>query len=175
MNFETNRLILRPITEADVQDFFELDSNPKVHLFLGNQPVKGIEESQAAVANIMQQYKTYGLGRLAVIERTTNNFIGWSGIKYETSFRKEFNYYDLGYRFKEQFWGKGYATEAALASLNYGFKKLKLNKICAAAHINHTASNSILNTIGMQASGTFKDENELCNWYILQNPYLKTT
>jgi len=169
---ETKRLILRRITIADTSDFFELDSNPNVHLFLENKPVKTIEESKAMIADILQQYKTNGLGRLAMIEKTTNEFIGWAGLKLEENLRQEFDYYDLGYRLKEQFWGKGYATEAAFASLNYGFKDLKLSEIGAAADVEHIASNTILTKIGMQPSGTFECKGDLCNWYIFKNPYL---
>jgi len=171
-NITTKRLILRPITEADLQSFFELDSNPKVHVFLGNKPVKTIKESEAIITNILEQYKTYGLGRLAVIEKSTNEFIGWAGIKYERHLRKEFNYYDLGYRLKEQFWGKGMATEAALASLNYGFKDLRLKEIAAAADVNHMASNTILKNIGMSVSGSFVYNNARHNWYNLKNPFI---
>ncbi|MFK7831717.1 MAG: GNAT family N-acetyltransferase [Winogradskyella sp.] len=172
MNFkpiETNRLILRPVEETDLHDFFELDSNPKVHVYLGNKPVTSLEESQLMIDAILEQYETNGLGRLAVIEKSTTAFIGWAGIKFEQNLRKEFSYYDLGYRLKEQFWGKGYATEAALASLDYGFTDLKLEEIGAAAAIDHVASNTILKHIGMQASGTFTYEGDLCNWYTLKN------
>ncbi len=169
---ETKRLILRPVIEADAQDFFELDSNPEVHRFLGNNPVTTIDESESMIAAILEQYEKFDLGRLAVILKDTNEFIGWSGLKYEQNLRKEFNYYDLGYRFKQQYWGKGYATETALASLHYGFKDLKLQEINAAAGIDHIASNTILKKIGMQPSGTFKYEADLCNWYSIQNPYL---
>jgi ribosomal-protein-alanine N-acetyltransferase len=169
---ETKRLILRPVTEADAQDFFELDSNPEVHRFLGNKPVKTIAESESMITAILEQYKKFNLGRLAVILKDTNEFIGWSGLKYEQNLRKEFNYYDLGYRFKQQYWGKSYATETALASLCYGFKDLKLQEINAAADIDHIASNTILKKIGMQPSGTFEYEDDLCNWYSIQNPCL---
>lgn len=169
---ETKRLILRPITKNDIHDFFELDANPKVHQFLGNKPVKTIKESETMIDSILKQYKTNGLGRLAIIEKTTKEFIGWAGLKYEENLRKEFKYYDLGYRLKEQFWGKGYATEAAIASLNYGFKDLKLKEIGAAADVNHIASNTILKKIGLKPAGTFTYEDELCNWYFLKNPNL---
>lgn len=171
MNFkpiETKRLILRPITEADTQDFFEMDSNPKVHRFLGNKPVKTLKESEHIIHNILRQYKTNGIGRLALIEKSTNMFIGWSGLKYEENLRKEFNYYDLGYRLKEEFWGKGYATEAAIASLKYGFNNLKLKEICAAADFHNVASNTILKKVGMKPSGWFKYEGALCNWYTIK-------
>ncbi len=174
MNFnqiETKRLILRPVIEADIQDFFELDSNPDVHRFLGSKPVKTMAESEAMIATILDQYKKFDIGRLAVILKDTNEFIGWSGLKYEQNLRKEFNYYDLGYRFKQQYWGKGYATETAFASLDYGFNDLKLQEINAAAAINHIASNIILKKIGMQPSGTFEYDDDLCNWYVIPNKH----
>lgn len=171
MNYfiETDRLVLRPITVKDAEDFFEMDSNSNVHLYLGNNPVTSIEQSIAMIKDIMEQYKTFGIGRLAITKKDTDQFIGWSGLKYECTVRKEFNYYDIGYRLKEQFWGHGYATEAAQASLDFGFKKLKLNEICAAAEVNHKASNHILQKIGMHFSDTFKYEDKDCNWYIKKN------
>jgi RimJ/RimL family protein N-acetyltransferase len=172
LKIDTPRLILRPVTIEDIDDFFELDSNPNVHKFLGNQPVKTKEQSKEMIESILKQYAEFGLGRLAIVKKDTGEFIGWSGIKYEQNVRKEFNYYDLGYRLKEKFWGKGYATEAALASLDYGFYNLKLKEICAAAETNHIASNTILKKIGMQPSGTFEFDEELCNWYRLRNPNL---
>ncbi|MAX70003.1 MAG: GNAT family N-acetyltransferase [Flavobacteriaceae bacterium] len=165
---ETKRLILRPVTLSDTQDFFELDSNPKVHLYLGNNPVKHINESVLMVRNILDQYKSNGIGRLAIIKKDTDEFIGWSGLKYEQQLREDFSYYDLGYRLKEQFWGNGYASEAALASLEYGFKKLKLKEICAAALVENLASNFILNKIGMTPSGQFTYKDSLCNWYVIK-------
>lgn len=172
MNIKTKRLILRPITEADAKDFFELDSNPNVHKYLGNNPVRSIEQSKAMIKDILEQYKTYNIGRLAIILKDTKEFIGWSGLKYEQNLRKEFNYYDVGYRLKEQYWGNGYATEAALASLDYGFKDLKLKEIGAAAELDHIASNTILKKIGMLHTGTFTYSGDLINWYTIKNPEL---
>lgn len=172
LKLETNRLYLRPINEEDDQNFFEMDSNPKVHIFLGNNPVTSIEQSREKIKGVLQQYKDYGVGRLAMIKKDTGEFVGWSGLKFERELRKEFDYYDLGYRLNEKFWGKGFATEAAKASLEYGFKDLKLKEICAAADVNHTVSNKILKNIGLNPSGTFSYLGDLCNWYTLQNPNL---
>ncbi|APY09286.1 GNAT family N-acetyltransferase [Winogradskyella sp. J14-2] len=172
IKIESERLYLRPINEDDDQDFFELDSNPRVHEFLGNNPVTSIEESRAYIKSILQQYKDYGVGRLAMIKKDTGEFIGWCGLKFEREVRKGFDYYDLGYRLKERFWGHGYATEAAIASLSYGFNDLNLKEICAAAYTRHKVSNIILKKIGLKPSGTFTYDNELCNWYTLKNPDL---
>ena len=168
LKLETKRLILRPVTMDDAQDFFELDSNPKVHKYLGNKPVKTIEQSKEWIQDILEQYEQFELGRLAVVKKDTNEFLGWSGLKFERQLRKEFNYYDLGYRFKEQHWGHGYATESALASLKYGFNDLNLEEIGAAADVNHEVSNYILQKVGLKPSGTFEFEGSLCNWYTLK-------
>jgi ribosomal-protein-alanine N-acetyltransferase len=79
------------------------------------------------------------------------------------------NYYDLGYRLIRKYWGDGFATESALASLTYGFETLKLNEIFAAAHIENIASNRILNKIGLKQEGTFTYDKELHNWYRLES------
>ena len=165
IKIETKRLYLRPLLETDAQAFFEMDSNPRVHRFLGNNPVKTIEESIKSIKGVIQQYEDFGIGRLAMVLKSSNVVIGWSGLKYEREIRKEFNYYDLGYRLKEDFWGEGYATEAAIASLDYGLNTLKLQEINACAHVDHIVSNKILKKIGMLPDGTFIFDGSLCNWY----------
>ncbi|RYG33649.1 MAG: N-acetyltransferase [Chitinophagaceae bacterium] len=72
---------------------------------------------------------------------------------------EEFNgrslFYDLGYRFLKKFWGRGYATETARASVGYGFINMKLNEICGMADIENSASNRVLQKMGMSRTGTF--------------------
>ena len=78
-SIETERLLLRELLPTDDAGMFELDSNPEVHIYLGNKPVKSIEESREAIANIRQQYLENGIGRWAVILKETGEFIGWFG------------------------------------------------------------------------------------------------
>lgn len=170
VHIETQRLLLRDVRKADVQGFFELDSDPEVHTYLGNNPVKHIEESEKTIQHILQHYVQNGLGRLAVIEKATGAFMGWSGLKYETVIRPESPYYDLGYRLKKAYWGQGVATEAAIASLEYGFQTLGLKEICAAASIRNIASNKVLQKVGLEWMETFEYEGEVCNWYRMANP-----
>jgi RimJ/RimL family protein N-acetyltransferase len=60
------------------------------------------------------------------------------------------NEIDLGYRFMQSEWGKGYATEAAAATLEYGFQILQIQSIIGRAHIHNMASISVLQKIGMK-------------------------
>jgi [ribosomal protein S5]-alanine N-acetyltransferase len=164
---ETDRLILREIVASDANDMFLLDSDPLVNKYLGNKPVKSLAESSAIIEFIRKQYQDNGIGRWAVILKQTNAFIGWSGLKLEDGIRED-NYYDLGYRFIPKYWEKGYATEAAIASLDYGFNTLKYNEICAAAEIDNIGSNKVIQKLGMSWIETFMFENDLHNWYELK-------
>lgn len=165
----TERLILRKLVPEDLDDMFLLDSNPEVVKYVGIQPLTKKEESAKMIENIINQYEKNGTGRLAVIEKSTNKFIGWSGIKLLTDEVNGFkNVYELGYRFLPEFWGKGYATESAKASLELGFNQMNADKIYAYADVENQTSNYILTKLGFENKGTFIDNGDLCNWYELE-------
>ncbi len=166
----TERLILRKLTEDDVDHIFLLDSNPEVMRYVGALPITQKEESAKMLENIISQYERNGTGRLAVIEKESNQFIGWSGIKLLTDEVNGFkNVYELGYRFLPEFWGKGFATESALASLDLGFNQLNADKIYAYADVGNESSNRILTKLGFEKKGTFLDNGDICNWFELKN------
>ena len=79
-HIETERLLLREFRTTDTADLFKLDSDPEVNRFLGNKPLKIVAEAEAVVAYIQQQYAENGIGRWAVIEKSTGDFVGWSGL-----------------------------------------------------------------------------------------------
>ena len=165
----TERLMLRKLTNEDVDNIFLLDSNPEVMKYVGVPPTTEKGESARMLENIINQYQNNGTGRLAVIEKETSQFIGWSGIKLLTDEVNGFkNVYELGYRFLPEFWGKGYATESALASLDLGFNQLNAEKIYAYADIDNQSSNHILTKLGFENKGTFLDKGDVCNWYELE-------
>ena len=144
--FQTPRLILRRFTLADAPLLVQLNSNPKVLKYL-NEPPLVTDEQALLILNtiILPQYKN-NLGRWALHLKTTNEFIGWCGLKYLI----ETDEIDLGYRLMQNFWNYGYAYEAAKHTLDYGFNQVHLNTIIGRAHIENMASLKILQKIGMQ-------------------------
>ncbi|QNL47872.1 GNAT family N-acetyltransferase [Olivibacter sp. SDN3] len=165
---ETNRLILREIVLQDIDGMFELDADPDVHKYLGNNPVKNKGEAEKNIDFIRQQYIENNIGRWAVIEKDSNNFIGWAGLKFvKEEINRHINYYDLGYRLIKKYWGKGYATEAAKASLAYGFDQLNLPEIIAIADCDNIGSNKILTKIGLKRIEEFSLKGVKHNWYRL--------
>lgn len=128
---------------------YELDSDPKVHSYLGNKPVTNKQEVVDIINFIRQQYTYNGIGRWAIIDKKTNSFMGWAGLKLITNeTNRHNNYYDLGYRLIKKYWGQGIATEAAIATLQYAFEKLNTNEVYAIADFKNIGSNKILTKIG---------------------------
>jgi len=167
---ETDRLILREILVSDAEVFFAMDNNPNVHRYLWNKPTQKIEETIEIIAFVRKQYLDNGIGRFAIISKETNEFVGWAGLKFNTEMvNNKTNFYDIGYRLDEKFWGKGYASEASFAWLKYAFETLKIKTIEAAAHSDNVASNRILQKIGMQMTEQYLEDGISWNWYQLEN------
>ena len=155
---ETERLVLRAFQESDLDAMFQLDSNPEVHRYLGNKPLKNKADALEKIRHVIDQYEKLGIGRFTCIEKSSGAIIGWSGLKFNTGEKEELNgfrnFIDIGYRFIPKYWKKGYGYESAVA---YG-----------VADINNIGSNKILKKIGLHFVNQFLYENECINWYELK-------
>ena len=169
---ETPRLLLRPLEISDVQAMFEMDKNPIVHKYLWQNPVKEIEEINKVIEMVQAQYKRNNIGRFATILKETGEFIGWTGIKFVDDHTENgnTNFYDYGYRLNEPFWGKGYATEATKAWLEYGFNEMNIETMHAYTHFQNEASNHILKKTGFEFMEEYTAEDGVqWNWWKLIN------
>lgn len=151
---ETPRLILRNMELTDAPFFFELNSDPEVTKYTGDGAFKTIQEAEDITHYVISQYTKYGYGRWLVIEKESGNSVGWCGLK----FLEETQEVDLGYRFMQKYWNKGYATEAAKPCIDYGFNVLKLDRIIGRAMKENAGSINVLKKTGM----TFFKE-DLCH------------
>jgi len=163
---ETPRLILRELVATDDKGMFELDSNAEVLKYLYTEPQTKIEQSRDVIAFIRKQYMENGIGRWAVIEKQSGDFIGWAGLKLVTqTINNRTNYYDVGYRLIPRYWGRGYATELCRASVDYGFNVLKLDLVCATASMHNLASRKVLEKTGLKFIEEFLYDNHHEAWY----------
>ena len=139
---ETERLYLREFTLDDAEMIFQMHQDAVITKYTGDPiPWDNIELVQQILTDaILPQYKN-NIGRWAVYLKSTNEFLGWCGLKDVDG------EIDLGYRYIQKYWGKGYATEAAKAVLNYG---IKLKNIIGRADSRNTASIKVLEKIGLR-------------------------
>lgn len=142
---ETERLILRELNTSDAENFYKLNSNPNVIKYTGDSAFKNVSEAKKFLENY-QNYKLNGYGRWSVVNKKTNSFIGWCGLKFG-EIEKET---DIGFRFFQKEWNKGYATESAKACLKYGFEKLNLKRIVGRAMKENISSIKVLEKIGLE-------------------------
>ena len=151
---------------SDEDGLFELDSDAEVHRYLGNKPVTNIEQIHEVIRFIRQQYSDNGIGRWAVIEKATGSFVGWSGLKLvKETMNNHTNFYDVGYRLLKKHWGKGFATESALATLDYGFKTFQPNHIYGMADVENLASCHVLKKCGLGYVETFELDGTPHHWF----------
>jgi ribosomal-protein-alanine N-acetyltransferase len=163
---ETERYLIRPLITKDAEGIFELDSNPKVHTYLGNNPIKTLAEAENVIQLIQKQYQDLGIGRWAIIEKATGNFVGWTGFKYITApVNNHVNYHDLGYRLIEKYWGKGVATETAKACLKYAFDILNLNEVYGICDVENIDSKNILQKCGFELKEHFMYDDVPHYWF----------
>ena len=142
---ETPRLILRQFVLDDAENIYLLNLDPEVVQYTGDVSFESVEHARAFLSNY-NPYAAYGYGRWAVIEKDTQETLGWCGLKYLVDEKET----DIGYRFMKKYWGKGYATESAKACLDYGFKNFELDFIVGNAMNANPASIKVLEKIGLK-------------------------
>ena len=141
---KTERLYLREFEKEDGFHFFQLNNNPDVIKYTGDSAFVSLEDATCFIENY-KDYQLNGFGRWAVCLKENDEFIGWCGLKLEPA-KKEI---DIGFRFYKKYWGKSYATEAALASIEYGFSTLKIKEIVGRAYKENIASIKVLEKCNM--------------------------
>jgi RimJ/RimL family protein N-acetyltransferase len=142
---DTGRLILRRFHENDLEAFFQLCSQPHVIRYAQSVPLASLAEARELMRTApFHDYATYGYGRFACVWKETGDVIGFSGVKYVP----EIGDTELGYRFLPEFWGRGLATEAGRASIEFARTELRLARLVALVHPENVASAGVLTKLG---------------------------
>ncbi|TBR60409.1 GNAT family N-acetyltransferase [Westiellopsis prolifica IICB1] len=144
---ETQRLILRDFQQKDVYQLAPILANSRVMEF-SVSGILSVSQTQAKIDNFITSYKAFGFGKWAIIFKQTNELIGYSGIAIEQI--DNVAEPEIGYRLDPEFWGRGLATEAASATIQYGFEELKLPYILGIVERANTASVRVLEKLGMR-------------------------
>lgn len=144
---KTERLLLRPWCEEDLESFAKLNADPRVMEFFPR--VMPREDSDLFARKIMMLLEQQGWGYWAASIPGQADFIGAIGLAH-VSFDADFTpAVEVGWRLAYDFWNKGYATEGARAALKYGFETLKLDEIVSLTSVNNVRSRRVMEKIGM--------------------------
>ena len=141
----TERLILRPFTLADVEPLYLLLQDPEVLRYFPNPSTPPRDRVQRLVGNILAHWQEHGFGWWALEQQAEPRLMGWCGL----TFLPETGETEVAYCLGKPYWGQGFATEAASASLRFGFESLTLPRIIGLVHPDNTASSHVLEKLGM--------------------------
>lgn len=147
MWLETQRLILREFQPKDLVQFAPILANPQVMKF-SPTGILSVQQTQAKIDNFIASYQKNGFGKWAVILKRRNKLIGYCGLAIEEIDRV--NEREIGYRLDSKFWGQGFATEAASATIEYGFEKLNFPYILGIVERANKSSVKVLQKLGMR-------------------------
>lgn len=146
----TDRLLLRPWRDDDLDAFFRLSRDPAVMEFL--LPLADRAASDAAVARLRDHGERHGFCFWALELPGVSPFIGFAGlmqVAYEAHFTPAV---EIGWRLGSAFWGRGYATEAAGRALAHGFEDLGLEETVALTVPANRRSRAVMERLGMSRS-----------------------
>jgi len=144
----TDRLQLRQWREEDKLVFAEMNADPSVMEFFPALLTR--EESDAGVERSRTHIDNYGWGFWALELRETGEFLGFVGIKNVTDDLPFAPAVEIGWRLAHPFWGNGYASEAARASLDVAFNILCLDEVVSFTPLQNVRSQKVMERLGMQ-------------------------
>lgn len=155
---ETERLLLRRFTRADVDNLVELDADPEVMRFInGGKPTPREEIQHDILPAFLSYYDRYaGYGFWAAVERSSGAFVGWFHLRPRAG--SDPDDVELGYRLRRSAWGKGYATEGSRALIRKGFAELDAKRVWAETMTVNTASRRVMEKSGLKFVRTFHQD-----------------
>jgi len=153
---ETERLVLRQFTEADVDHLFNLDSDLEVMRFLtGGTPTPREVIQNDILPTFLRSYERFpGFGAWAATEKASEEFLGW--FCFQPKDVASPNDVALGYRLRQAVWGQGYATEGARALISLGFTELGVQRVFATTYQDNLASRRVMEKAGLSLVRTYR-------------------
>jgi len=148
IEFETSRLRMRQWRESDRAPFAAMNADPAVMEFFASPPSPAAGD--ASIDAWQAQFAAQGWSNWAVELRESSEFIGFTGLSVP---RRTFSFspcVEVGWRLARQFWGRGFATEAARAALRVAFERLSLSEIVSFTAVGNLRSRAVMERVGMR-------------------------
>jgi RimJ/RimL family protein N-acetyltransferase len=143
---ETERLVLRGWRDEDVEPFAALCSDPRVMRWVGRGVPQDRAQAEVSLAVIRDHWARHGFGLWAAQERATEEFAGFVGLARLDDRSGEV---EIGWRLRRESWGRGLATEGALAAREHAFGELGLSRLVAQVHPDKRPSIRVVDKLGM--------------------------
>ena len=149
----TDRLILRRMTMKDAQDIFEYSRDPEVARHVLWTAQKHISEAKEYVRYMTKRYRDDLPSSWGIIDKESGRLVGTIGYM---AFSEENASVEIGYSLARWLWGKGMATEALRAVIDYTFEAMDINRIEAQHELTNPSSGRVMEKCGMRKEGELR-------------------
>ena len=144
-SLKTSRLTLRPLLPEDAEALHRIYQSEGVLHYFPNPIPQPLVKVQLFIVRQQTHWETYSYGNWGILLDGIADIIGWAGLQY----LPELDETEVGFILDRPFWGKGYAKEAAMASLDFGFEHFRMDHIIALVHPDNIASRRVIEKCGM--------------------------
>ncbi len=146
-------MLLREWREGDVNAYARICADPVVMRYM--LPPRAVTHAEAAydVQNLREHWRVHGFGHWAVEEKETGRFVGRTGVKRHPDWPLDPENTEVGWLYDRAVWGRGYATEGALAAVRFCFEELDRPEVISIAHPENTGSRRVMEKAGLTLAG----------------------
>ncbi|GGB37948.1 N-acetyltransferase [Lentibacillus populi] len=146
LNINTKRILMRKLSTEDIKEFYEIVKKNDVGNWLGIGNGMSFKETEQYVNQIIKHWKQHNFGVWALINQSTDEIMGHCGLRYIDDTED----IEIIYLLDPKFWGKGYATEAGNAAIQFAFNSLKIHKLIARVRTNNSNSKKVIDKLGFK-------------------------
>ncbi len=173
MDIETERLFLTPFSPDHLEGLHVLDRDPAVMRYIGSGATKTLDETREGIARAQARWAEFGFGWWAVFPRASQDLIGVACIQHVAN--DPANPIEVGWRLRPDQQGRGYASEAGRAALEFGFRVTQADEIIAVCYPENTASQNVMRRIGMTKRGIERHYDTDCMTYAIGREQVSLT
>ena len=142
----TKNILLRQFNEEDTDALFHILQEKDILKYFPNTKPFPRGKVEKLIQSQINQWDELGYAWWAVESGVDSALLGWSGLQY----LPETDETEVGYLLSRSVWGRGYATETAIASLQFGFENFNFNEIIGITHPENIASQRVLEKAGLK-------------------------
>ena len=151
-SFSTTRLVLRQPEESDAEPLMAMDADPEVMRYIGTGAIIPPDRERAlqAMTRRREQWDEQGFGMCSVIVRETGDYAGWVMLAVPAFLPEILPAVEIGWRLRREYWGQGYATEAATELLRFGFAGAGLDRVVSIRDTDNARSERVMDKLGLR-------------------------
>lgn len=175
---ETERLILRELTDVDAAPLFEFFRTVEYTQYLSFGRHTTLDHTHSFIAWTRDVYQKKDSVRWALQLKTSNQIIGTAGLHF---WKRDIRCAEAGYHVGPPYWGKGFATEVLRALVDFGFQRMDLNRLEARHNDGNDASGRVLEKVGFQREGIWRQRElkedrivDVHQYSLLRDEYLQS-